>query len=75
MIVYCTWNAHINQITATANRSLGFIMRNLSKCPQNIKVNAYKSLVWPLIEYSSSVWDPHTAKKLIPYNEGLPDFV
>ena len=35
-------------------------MRNLNQCPQNIKSNAYKSLVRPLIEYSSSVWDPHT---------------
>ena len=57
-----TWNEHINQISSTANRTLAFIMRNLNQCPQNIKSNAYKSLVRPLLEYSSSVWDPHTKK-------------
>ena len=57
-----TWNEHINQISSTANRTLAFTMRNLNQCPQNIKSNAYKSLVRPLLEYSSSVWDPHTKK-------------
>jgi hypothetical protein len=55
-----TWNKHIDQITASANRSLGFIMRNLYSCPLHIKVSAYKTLVRPLVEYSASVWDPHT---------------
>ena len=55
-----TWNDHINQITSTANRTLAFVMRNLNPCPQDIKVSAYKTLVRPLIEYSASVWEPHT---------------
>ena len=29
-------------------------------CPQHIKKSAYTTLVRPLLEYSSSVWDPHT---------------
>ena len=55
-----TWNKHIDQITASANRSLGFIRRNLHSCPQATKESAYKTLVRPLVEYSSSVWDPYT---------------
>ena len=54
------WNKHIHQITASANRTLAFIRRNLHSCPINIKTIAYTTLVRPLLEYSSSVWDPHT---------------
>ena len=54
------WNKHIHQITASANRTLTFIRRNLHSCPINIKTTAYTTLVRPLLEYSSSVWDPHT---------------
>ena len=55
-----TWNDHINQTSSKANRTLGFVMRNLHQCPQDIKVSAYKTLVRPLVEYSSSVWEPYT---------------
>ena len=51
---------HIHQITATANLTLAFVRRNLYSCSQHIKKSAYTTLVRPLLEYSSSVWDPHT---------------
>ena len=54
------WDTHINRITAKANRSLGFIRRNLASCPQNLKAQAYTTLVRPLLEYSSTVWDTNT---------------
>ena len=55
-----TWNQHINCITASANRSLGFLKRNLYSCNKLIKETANLSLVRPLLEYSSAVWNPHT---------------
>ena len=54
------WNKHINNVAASANRTLGFIQRNLYSCPQHIKESAYKTLVRPLTEYASTVWDPYT---------------
>ena len=59
-----TWNGHISAITGKANRSLGFIRRNLYNCPEKIKTQAYFSLVRPQLEYASSVWDPHTQKNI-----------
>ena len=50
------WKNHINNITAKANKSLGFIRRNLSNCPKNVKDQAYKSLVRPHLEYCTAVW-------------------
>ena len=60
---HSTWTQVISgvpQITATANRTLAFVRRNLYSCPQHIKQSAYTTLVRPLLEYSSSVWDSHT---------------
>ena len=28
-------------------------------CPQDVKEAAYKSMVRPILEYGSTVWDPH----------------
>ena len=52
------WNTHVSNICTKANRTLGFLRRNLSACPQDVKGSAYKGLVRPVLEYGSSVWDP-----------------
>ena len=58
-VFYChTWNTHVSNICTKANRTLGFLRRNLSACPQDVKESAYKGLVRPVLEYGSSVWDP-----------------
>ena len=51
------WN--IDSITNKANRTLGFLRRNLKISSISIKEQAYKTLVRPLVEYASPVWDPH----------------
>ena len=53
------WNTQVSNICTKANRTLGFLRRNLSSCPQDIKEVAYKGLVRPILEYASPVWDPH----------------
>ena len=50
---------HINNITCKATKVLNFIKRNLYKCSQYTKSNAYLSLVRPSLEYASSIWDPY----------------
>ena len=45
------WDFHIAGIIGTANRSLGFIRRNLNKFPENVKEQAYLALVRPQLEY------------------------
>ena len=56
------WNTHISNICTKANRTLGFLRRTLFSCTQNVKEAAYKVMVRPILEYGSSVWDPHTDK-------------
>ena len=52
------WNTHVSNICTKANRTLGFLRRNLYTCPQEVKEAAYKALVRPVLEYSGSVRDP-----------------
>ena len=56
------WSTHIDKIIGKASRTLGFLKRNLQINQPKLKEQAYKSLVRPLLEYSSTVWDPDTKK-------------
>ncbi|XP_066287680.1 uncharacterized protein, partial [Branchiostoma lanceolatum] len=47
-----------------ANRSLGFIRRNIRINSKAIKEAAYNALVRSTLEYASTVWDPYTAKDI-----------
>ena len=52
------WNTHVSNVCTKANRTLGFLRRNLHSCPKEVKEAAYKGLVRPVLDYGSSVWDP-----------------
>ena len=49
------WDHHIKQITGKATRSLTFLRRNLSRCPEQTKERAYAALVRPHVEFASAV--------------------
>ena len=53
------WNEHVNNICNKANKTIGFLKRDLNISATSIKENAYKALVRPLVEYASPVWDPY----------------
>ena len=53
------WNAHVSNVCTKANRTLGFLRRNLLSYPRDVKEMAYKGLVRPILECASPAWDPH----------------
>ena len=53
------WSDHINKITKKANSTLGFLRRNLRRCPPQCRLNAYLSLVRSTLEYGAIVWNPY----------------
>ena len=58
------FNSHIQNITTSASRSLGVLKRNIrSKIPE-LREMTYKTLVRPLVEYSSSVWSRYTKSNI-----------
>ena len=54
-----TWNDHIQYITHKAAQINSILYHNLSEYPPHIKTTCYKSMVHPILEYTSSVWDLH----------------
>ena len=62
--VWVSWTNHIKRVTAKAQRSLGFVRRNLSSAPRPVKTQMYETRVRPHLEYASSAWDPHTQSNI-----------
>jgi len=59
-----SFSQHISNITTKAFKVLNFLRRNLYQCSKETKSRAYLSLVHPILEYASTVWDPYTIKEL-----------
>ena len=59
-----SWNSHIERIASTANRTLGFVRRNIKTKMSMIREKAYNTLVRPQLEYASAVWDPHNKGRI-----------
>ena len=55
-----SWNQHINNTVKKANNTRAFISRNTYQCPRATKELCYKTLVRPIMEYRSIIWDPFT---------------
>ena len=48
-----SWNSNINRITGNANRTLGYIRRNIKSKNQKVRETAYNTLVRPQLEYGA----------------------
>ena len=58
------WCTHIQNIVKKSNSTLGFLRRNLKKCPEECRKLAYIFLVRSTLEYGSSIWDPYLQKNI-----------
>ena len=54
------WHHQIHSVMNKANSMLHLVARNLRNCPRSTRSLAYTTLIRPKLEYSCSVWDPHT---------------
>ena len=58
------WGSHIRSIADKSSSTLGLLKRNLSKCPQKLREQAYISLIRSRLEYCAAVWDPYLIKDI-----------
>jgi len=61
-----SWNKHVDSVVSKANGTSGFLWRNLQISSPSLKTTAYTSLVRPVLEYASTVWDPYINDVGIP---------
>ena len=43
-----------------ANKTLGFMKRNIHGCTQKVKQHTFTTMVRPTLEYASTCWDPQS---------------
>ncbi len=55
------WDRHISNTTSKANRTLGFLRRNLKGCSTKVRSLAYQTMIRPTLQYATTAWNPHTA--------------
>jgi hypothetical protein len=53
------WGEQVGRVSKKGINSLNFVMRQLKGVSNKIREKAYLSLVRPIVEYASSVWDPY----------------
>ena len=58
------WDAHITDVCNKANKTLGFLRRNIKTTNERLKNAAFKAFVRPVLEYASPVWGPFTCNKI-----------
>lgn len=68
-----SWKLQIAQVSCKAKRLLGYLYRNIKLADRKWLVHLYKSLVVPILDYCSSVWDPHQSGQ-IKMVEGVQSF-
>ena len=66
-----SWSKHISAITGKGNRALGFIRRNVHNFFEEVKKQAYYSIVRQHLEDASSAWDPPPTQKNVKAIEGV----
>jgi hypothetical protein len=49
----------VEEICNKAYKTLGLLERNISTCPLEVKLQAYKGHIRPVLETCSAAWDPH----------------
>jgi hypothetical protein len=59
-----TWRDHIEKTASKANRTVGFLRRNMRDCSKRVRNAAYVSLARPVVEYACVAWDPHTTEDI-----------
>ena len=59
-----SWSPHVSSVVSKANSTLGFLRRNLRKCPSKLKETAYLSLVRSTLEYAATIWDAYYVRDI-----------
>ena len=54
-----SWSKYVSDTAGKAHRSMGFLLWTFKHCSRQVKAATYISVVRPVLEYSSPVWDSY----------------
>ena len=57
-----SWSPDVQSLNNKSSSILGFLRRNLRRCPSKLKESAYIAMVRSRLVYGAPVWDPHLVK-------------
>ena len=60
-----SWNHNVSYVSKKATKVLNLLRRHLYTCRAASKQKAFRAFVIPVLDYASSVWNPHTNKNSI----------
>ena len=70
------WGKHVDAICDNSYKILGLLRRNLSSCPREVKMLAYKGLIRPILEYARAAWDQKLPQeKLVKFQNQAARFI
>lgn len=58
------WDKHVDNICCSPKRTLGYLKRNFKHASPSAKILVYRTVIQPVLEYSSVIWDPHTKRHI-----------
>lgn len=54
------WDQQVSKVVKSGTQTINFIYRNLKGTDCKVKLIAYMTLIRPILEYATAVWDPYT---------------
>ena len=59
-----SWNDHVSYVSYKATNILNLLHHHMYSCNISSKQKAFRSIVLPVLDYTSIVWNPHTQKNI-----------
>ena len=59
-----SWNKHVSHVSLKASRTLNLLHCNMYTCNSSAKRKEFRALVLSVLDYASTVWNPHTQKNI-----------
>ena len=59
-----SWNDHVSYVSYKAKNILNLLHHHKYSCNISSKQKAFRSIVLPVLDYTSIVWNPHTQKNI-----------
>jgi len=57
-----SWNLNVSYVSKKVTKVLNLLCRHMYTCHATSKQKAFRALVIPVLDYASSVWNPHTVQ-------------